>query len=279
MVGGAKTILTLRRSPPKGWGQGEPKIFRGNGKQSMVSTSIFDRQEERQRIDQFLVKRRAFLLFGPSGVGKTLLLCDVLSEFRSVLYCEDSSTTNVVFRSLAHSLLRLGSAHAKKSFRDEDAIAAKSAVSLKGIVMDALREGEYSIMLDHLKRPSYAFAAAVREIMGWGSTPVSAVARSSHMEDTGFLQPIYKDRSQKCEIRNFDDDTAEQFTREIIKRRGLSGANMDEFLKKVLEFSAGNPGAIITMVDMARYPKYRSQEHIKISPLYIDFRMQGGVVR
>jgi Cdc6-like AAA superfamily ATPase len=245
----------------------------------MVAEFIFDREEERQRIDRFLVKRRPFLLFGPSGVGKTLLLRSVLSEFRSVLYCEDSSTTNVVFRSLAQSLLRLESPRARKAFRDEAAIATKSAVSLKGIVMDALREGEYSIMLDHLKRPSYSFAAATREIMSWGSTAVSAVARSSHMEDTGFLQPLYGDRSQKCEIRNFDDTTAERFAREMIKHRGLSGSNIVEFLNKVLEFSAGNPGAIITMIDMARYPKYRSEEHIKISPLYIDYRMQGGVAR
>lgn len=245
----------------------------------MVSNFVFDRQEERLRMNQLLAKRRPFLVFGPSGVGKTLLLCDVLSEFHSVLYCEDSATINVVFRWLALALLRLDSPRAKKAFCDEDAIAKKSAISLKGIVMDALREGEYSIVLDHLKRPSYSFAAAVREIMGWGSTPVSVVARSNHMEDTGFLQPLYGDRSQKCEIRNFDDATAEQFACEMIKRRGLSGANIAEFLKKVLEFSAGNPGAIITMVDMARYPKYRSQEHIKISPLYIDFRMHGGAAR
>ncbi len=240
---------------------------------------IFDREEERQRIEQLLVKRRPFLIYGPSGVGKTLLLRSVLSEFRSVLYCEDSATTNTMFRSLARDLLRLGSPRATKAFRDEDAITAKSAVSLKGIVMDALREGKYSIVLDHLKRPSYAFASAVREVMGWGSTPVSAVARSSHMEDLGFLQPLYGDRSQTCEVRNFDDTKAEQFARERVRRSGLSGANINEFLDKVLEFSEGNPGAIIALVDMATYPKYRSEEHIKISPLYIDFRMNGGVVR
>jgi len=245
----------------------------------MTSEFIFGRQEERQRMNQFLAKRRPFLIFGPSGVGKTLLFRDAVTEFQSVLYCDDSSTINVVFRRLALALLRLDSPRAKKAFRDEAAIAAKSAVSLKGIVLDALREGEYSIVLDHLKRPSYSFAAAVREITGWGSTPVSALARSSHMEDTGFLQPFYGDRSQKCEIRNFDDATAKQFACEMIKRRGLSGANMAEFLKKVLQFSGGNPGAIITMVDMARYPKYRSEDHIKISPLYIDFRMQGGVAQ
>jgi hypothetical protein len=185
----------------------------------------------------------------------------------------------MVFRSLAQNLLRMGSPRALKAFRDEAAIAMKSAVSLKGIVIDALREGEYSIVLDHLKRPSYAFAAAVREIMGWGSTPVSAVARSSHMEDSGFLQPLYEDRSQKCEIRNFDDTTAEQFSQEMVMRLRLSGTNISEFLNKVLEFSAGNPGAIGRLIDMATYPKYRSAEHIKISPLYIDFRMNGGVVR
>jgi AAA+ ATPase superfamily predicted ATPase len=245
----------------------------------MTPEFIFDREEERQRIDRCLVKRRPFLIYGPSGVGKTLLLRDVLSEFRSVLYCDDSSTTNVVFRSLAHSLLRLGSQRAKKSFRDGDAIATKSVVSLKGVVMEALLEGEYSIILDHLKRPSYAFASVVREIIGWGLTPVSAVARSAHMEDTGFLQPLYGDRSQKCEIDNFDQATAQRFAREMIQRRGLSGANVGEFLEKILEFSAGNPGVIIALIDMARHPKYRSQEHIKITPLYIDFRMSGGVTR
>ncbi|MGB6027897.1 MAG: hypothetical protein WBG40_22105 [Candidatus Sulfotelmatobacter sp.] len=245
----------------------------------MMPDFIFDREEERQRIDQFLAKRRSFLIYGPPVVGKTLLLRNVLPRFRSVLYCESSATINVVFRSLARSLLRLQSPRASKAFRDEDAITAKSAVSLKGIVMDALREGEYSIVLDHLKRPSSSFASSVREVMAWGSTPVSAVACSSHMEDTGFLQAIYGDRSQKCEIRNFDDSAAEQFARERIKRSGLSGTNISEFLDKVLEFSGGNPGTIIALIDMATCPKYRTEEHIKISPLYIDFRMNGGVAR
>lgn len=245
----------------------------------MTSDFIFGRRKEGQRINQLLAKRRPFLVHGPSGVGKTLLLRDALTKFGSVLYCDDSGTLNAVFRKLALALLRLDNPRAKKAFQSENAVAKKSAVALKGIVLDALHEGEYSIVLDHLRCPSHSFAAVVREIMGWGSTPVCAVARSSHMEDTGFLQPLYGDRSQKCEIRNFDDATAEQFACEMIKRRGLWGANMAEFQDKVLKFSEGNPGAIITMIDMARYPKYRSEEHIKISPLYIDFRMNGGAIR
>jgi len=245
----------------------------------MTSDFIFGRQEERQRMKQFLAKRRPSLIFGPSGVGKTLLLRSALGEFPAILYCENSATIHLVFRSLALALFRLEHPRARKAFRNENAIAEKSAVALRGIVMDAVRQGDYAIVLDHVKRPSHSFAASVREIMAWGSTPVSAVARSRHMEDTGLLQPLYEDRSQKYEIRSFDDATAEQFAWEMIRRRRLSGANVTEFLNKVLEFSGGNPGAIITMVDMARCPKYRSEERIKISPLYIDFRMQGGMAR
>lgn len=240
---------------------------------------IFDRSEERQRIDQFLVKRRPFIIYGPSGVGKTLLLRNVLPPFRATFYCEDSNTINTVFRSLALSLLRAGSPRAQSAFRNEEGIKTKSAVSLKGIVMDSLREGEYAVLLDHLKRPSYSFAAAVREIMSWGSTPVSIVARSAHMEDTGFLQPLYGDRSQKCEILNFDDNIAEEFARAVVNRTGLEASNMSEFLDKVLEFSQGNPGAIVALLEMGKFAKYRADEHIKITPLYIDFRMTWKFAR
>jgi hypothetical protein len=238
---------------------------------------IFDREEERQSVRLRLAKKRPFLIHGPAGVGKTLLLKSLLPEFPSILYCEDSATTHTMFRTLAHSLLRMHNPHTKKVFRNEEAIRTKSAVSLKGIVMDALNQGEYLIVLDHLKRPSHSFAAAVREVMGWGSTPVSAIGRSNHMEDVGFLQPFYSDRSEKYEIRNFAPSVAEQFARELVARVGLSASNMSEFLDKVLEFSDGNPGAIGAMIEMANYPKYRSDEHIKITPLYIDFRMYGNV--
>jgi DNA polymerase III delta prime subunit len=239
----------------------------------MMLESIFDREEERQAIRQRLAKKRPFLIHGPTGVGKTLLLRSLLPEFPSVLYCEDSATTQMVFRSLAHSLLCLRSPRAQTALRNEEAIKTKSAVSLKGIVLDTLNEGQYSILLDHLKRPSPSFAAAVREMMGWGSTPVSAVARSIHMEDTGFLQPFYSDRSERYEIRNLENSVAEQFAREVVARTKLTASNINEFLDKILEFSDGNPGAIVTLVETAKNPKYRSDEHIKITPLYIDFRM------
>ena len=96
--------------------------------------------------------------------------------------------------------------------------------------MDALREGSYWIVMDHLNRPSQSFAAVVREIISWCSTPVIAVARSGHMEDTGFLQPLYSDRSEKYELGTWTPISRRDSAHEIVKRAGLSASNIREFL-------------------------------------------------
>jgi DNA polymerase III delta prime subunit len=234
---------------------------------------IFDREGELQTLKERLLKRKPFLIHGPTGVGKTLLIRSLLPQVPAVLYCENSASAQAVFRSVAQDLLERRDPRVTRSCRDRDGIQAKSAVSLKGIVTDALREGNYSIVIDHVNRPSQSFAAAIREIIGWCSAPVIAVARSSHMEDTGFLQPLYSDRSEKYELKNLESAAAERFAHEIVRQAGLSAANIGELLAKVLELSDGNPGAILCMLQMAKSSKYRTDEHIKITPLYIDFRM------
>src|SRR5271170_3518260 len=111
---------------------------------------VFDREEEMQTLRRRLLNRKPFLLHGPSGVGKTLLIQSLLPQVSTVLYCENSATTQVVFRNVARALLEPCDLRVKTSCRNRDGILAKSAVSLKGIVMDALREGSYCIVLDHL---------------------------------------------------------------------------------------------------------------------------------
>ena len=95
---------------------------------------IFDREEELQALKQRLQKRKPFLLHGPSGVGKTLLIRSLLPQVPAALYCENSATAQVVFRSVAQALLDLRDQRVQTSCRNRDGIQAKSAVSLKGIV-------------------------------------------------------------------------------------------------------------------------------------------------
>ena len=241
----------------------------------MNADFIFDRDQERASLAARLSSRRPLLIHGPTGVGKTLLITALLKDLSAFLYSPDSSTINLVFRNIAYQLWDRRTPQLVRSFgrAGADAIKTKSAVNLQGVLKDALHEGSYCLVLDHIRRPSYAFASAVRELMGWCNTPVITLARSAHMEDAGFLQTFYSDRADRFELKNFNSEVAESFAAAVAKRAGLSAQNIDDFLTRVLEYSQGNPGAIVAMLEMAKRPQYRSDDRIKITPLYIDFRL------
>ena len=130
------------------------------------------------------------------------------------------------------------------------------------------------VVLDHLHRPSHSFAAMVHELMISCSVPVVAVARSAHMEDAGFVAPLFPDRADKLAIKNFDPETAQGFAKLVAEDHKLRAENLGDFLARLVEFSEGNPGAIASMINMATMSKYRLEEHIIVSPLYIDFRLR-----
>ena len=111
-----------------------------------------------------LARRKAFLLHGPTGVGKTVLVTSLLPEFPNVLYCAESASKLSMFRALATALLAAGSPEAARMLKSTENIKAKSAIAIKGLVLDILRSGQYSVVLDHLCQPSAAFASEIREV-------------------------------------------------------------------------------------------------------------------
>jgi hypothetical protein len=245
-------------------------------KQAAADTppNIFGRFEEAEQLRQRLSQRRSFLFHGPAGVGKTLLLSAVLPEFPGILYSPSNPTPQALYRSLSELLL--AAAHpvfAESCPNGLSRLQTKSAVSLKGLVRDALLNSHYLVVLDHLMRPSQALAAAVRELMLNWSVPVIAVSRSVHMEDVGFVLPLFADRAEKLALRNFDPGKAELFAGECARRQGLTADNLAQFLERVVEYSDGNPGAMLRMIRLARDPRYFHENQIKITPLYIDYKI------
>jgi hypothetical protein len=193
-----------------------------------------------------------------------------------MLYCPDCSSTQLVFRTLAAELLAMGNRHVLHicEGRGAKALEDKSAVAVRGIVSAALRDASYWIVLDHLKSPTQSFASAVKNVVTGNDTPLLALARSSHMEDVGHLLPLFADRSDKYLLRNFNAERATQFALLRAQAMELEASNKPEAIEKIVRYSKGIPGAIILMLQMAATPKYRAQAHIKLSPLYIDFRLR-----
>ncbi len=246
----------------------------------MSPTAIYGRDAELEQLRQLVSRRRSFLLHGPAGIGKTLLLKHLAGEVPEMVYCDESSSSQTVFRKLAVGLFARKNRHVLQACgtTGSNAIISKSAVSIRGIVAEALRGGGYWLVLDHLNSPSQSFAAALRDVCNRTESRLIAVARSAHMEDIGFLLPMFSDRSEKYLLRNFDPEAAREFALQSAQAMQLKAANREEVIEKIVRYSKGSPGAILAMLQMAASPKYVAHQHVKLSPLYIDFRLRWGAI-
>ena len=223
----------------------------------MNAPAIFGRDVEIDELRKLVSRRHSFLLHGSAGVAKTLLLGRLMNEIPELLYCGDSSRSQLVFRALAAALLAIKNCHVLRASKP-NAIHEKSAVSIRGIVIAALREGRYWIVLDHLQSPSQSFAAAIKDMCSRAETPLIAVARSAHMEDAGFLLPMFSDRSSRYLLRNLETEAAKKFALRAAEEMQLEAVNRDEAIEKIVRYSKGSPGAIMAMLQMAVNPNPHS---------------------
>jgi hypothetical protein len=218
--------------------------------------AIFGRDVEIDELRKLVSRRHSFLLHGSAGVAKTLLLGRLMNEIPELLYCGDSSRSQLVFRTLAAALLAIKNCHVLRACKP-NAIHEKSAVSIRGIVIEALREGRYWIVLDHLQSSSQSFAAAIKDVCSRAETPLIAVARSAHI-DAGFLLPMFSDRSSRYRLRNLETEAAKKFALRAAEEMQLEAVNRDEAIEKIVRYSKGSPGAIMAMLQMAVNPNPHS---------------------
>jgi hypothetical protein len=152
-------------------------------------------------------------------------------------------------------------------------ITALSTSSLKGIVHRALDTRPFLMVLDHLDAPSRVVTGMIKDLHYYGRTPVIFASRSPHMEDIGALRPLCANKAERLEVKNFPPQIALEFAQREAERTGLWASNLETVLPSLVEWSDGNPGAILHMLKMAQLPQYRAGDQIKSHILYVDYRI------
>jgi len=235
---------------------------------SLEYAACVEREEELERLQSQAKARKSLLVFGPTGVGKSRLLQTFVAQQPLALYVPHSRSP----RELLHGLLdALRSVDIRIKLPAN--VETLSSSSLKGVVHRTLDANSFQMVLDHLEGPSRVLTGLIKDLHYFGRTPVIFASRSPHMEDIGALQPLCALKSERIEMKNWPHYIALQFAQREAEKAQLSASNLGSVLPSLVEWSDGNPGAIIQLLKMARMPQYQAGDQIKAHVLYLDFRM------
>ncbi len=246
--------------PREGYGGNiEPQLF----------FAAVERTEEMARLQAQAQKRKSFLIFGTEAVGKTRLLQAFVKTQPLALAVPRVETPRDMLLTLVAEIRRLG----KPAAVFPANYSSMTTKSIKGLVQRALERYPFLLALDHISGPSRVVTGLIKDLNYFDRTPVFFVARTPHMEDIGALQPMCARSSERLELKEFSPSIALEFARWEARKTDLWASNLDEMLRFFAESSKGNPGAIVQMVKMAQFTRYRVGDQIKSHVLYLDYRM------
>ena len=244
------------------------QAYNGNIAPQLFLAAV-ERTEEMARLQAQTEKRKSLLLFGSEAVGKTRLLRAFVKTQPLALFVPRAESPREVLLALVAELRRLG----KRGVELPPNPESLSSSGLKGVVQRALEKHPFFLALDQLCGPSRVLTGLIKDLNYFDRTPIIFVARTPHMEDIGTLQPMCAGKSERLELKEFAPPIALEFTRWEARKADLWASNLDEVLRLFAESSKGNPGAIVQMVKMAHFPRYRVGDQIKSHVLYLDYRM------
>ena len=224
---------------------------------------LVGRQDELEKIRANLEKRQPTLLRGPVGIGKSHLLRIIAKDIKNVIYIERVQPIKQALLSIAEALHKDGRLKIEGVVAEylewqdlRSKVTALSPAELLSCVLEGLEGQSHILALDHLESIMPSSAFIISSLMD-----KALVLGASHdLKDNDNLSRIWW---------AFDVIELKALSREESLELLWSFADKDRvqdkvlFENKILNYSAGNPLAIIEMAKKTKEIEFDSPETIR----------------
>jgi hypothetical protein len=231
------------------------------GKEPLELIRMVGRRDEMKALLSALKSRRSRLIVGPPGIGKTRLLEQCIAGWgQRVVRIEQPP---VLHRLLVRMAEQLGCRSARYS-----SPARATSIHLKPLVLNALRAGPASVIVENLESRDPRMYRFLQELYYIPGISLIVTARSG--DRIGYVRKLLWDPREKIVMKPLSRPESIELFQQAARMFRLESFDLDDFRNKVINAARGNPGQIIAMCRLATQPEYRSGRYIKFLPLRMD---------
>lgn len=223
---------------------------------------IISRDKEIKLITDLIRQRENIVVFGQEGVGKTLIIQEVINNFGAdrIFYFSQS-------RTLKEALLSFGF----RGIGKQKEFKRLNVLALKKRFYGILAQKPDCIIFDHLGRVGYRYNSFLEYLIE-KDIPVIVVCRSLRVEDIGNLllpQFIFK----RVEIVSFDKHDAATLINYFIDEFALRIVDEKKFKNDIFTISQGNPKVIKELCLLAKDTCYGKDAGCDVKLMDLDRRI------
>ncbi len=248
-----------------------------------------DRDSERGRLREAILKPQSLVIGGAPGVGKTALLSHVIQSLpaglRSRCLCIGGARDlQDLLRRLIRALYEAQDARLRAQLHREGIshltfeswLKALTSSRLRGTLYRAIEGGDYRVFIDHLSQLTLAAAKVIKELFWMRRAPVYLVPQAGAERLLArFDRFFYWGDQESLTLGPLPRVAANDLLENCIERCNLLALDLTGFRAEVLELSKCVPGAIVKMCALAADARYQYGSRVKIKSVYIDYLLTG----